>query len=190
MGQHNVSFYSDEQTARTCLDCAQQRAENLYVLNVSTVLELCVGPSLKQLESCYAQYDIQTTGNDIDARWKDYYPKGKWLIGDATKLPETNNFDAVVVAPPLSKGCSGRRLESLSLEQVTPSYYGFVQLQPKIVTVHVLPGRTLSLKDDRKQLHKFLNHLERQPKVKSVSVVPLKFKNKVTKYVDVYVVYK
>lgn len=87
-------------------------------------------------------------------------------------------------------GCSGRRLESLSLEQVTPSYYGFIQLQPKIVTVHVLPGRTLSLKDDRKQLYKFLSHLEAQPKVKSVSVVPLKFKNKVTKYVDVYVVYK
>lgn len=179
MGQHNVSFYSDEQTARTCLDCAQQRAENLYVLGVSTVLELCVGPSLKQLEASYAKYNIQTTGNDIDARWKDYYPKGKWLIGDATKLPETNGFDAVVVAPPLSIGCQGSRNTALSLHQVTPAYENFLNLTNKIV-VFVLPGKTLSIKEDKKQLHKFLSKLSHG----TYEVVPLK--RKVNKYIDIY----
>jgi len=189
MDTHNISFYDDESTARTCIDCAVQRAENLAVLDVKSVLELCVGPSLRQLEQAYKTHSVEVAGNDIDPRWKQYYPKGKWLIGDATKLSETSTYDAVVVAPPLSKGCSGKRNESLSLEQVTPNFYDFTSIRPKIVTVYVLPGRTLSVKDDRKQLHKFLKHLEQQKNIKEVSVVPLKFKNKVTKYVDVYTVF-
>lgn len=175
----NTSCYNNAQTANTCLECAKQRAENLAVLGVKTVLELCVGPSLKVLEQCYKQFGIKVTGNDIEERWQEYYPQGKWIIGDATKV-NTTGFDAVVVAPPLSKGCSGRREDSLSLDQVVPSYYDFENITSK-VACYVLPGRSLSLKDDRKQLYKFLTRFSKE----KVSVVPLK--NKVTKYVDVYV---
>jgi hypothetical protein len=175
----NLSTYKNEQTARTCLECASQRAENLSILGVKTVLELCVGPSLQDLEGEYSKHGIKVTGNDIDPRWKDYYPSGNWVIGDATKL-DTSGYDAVVVAPPLSKGCSGRREDSLSLDEVTPSYYSFLNTKSK-VTVFVLPGRTLSLKQDREQLHRFLAHLSGH-----VEIVPLK--KKVVKYLDVYVV--
>jgi len=119
---------------------------------------------------------IEVVGNDIDPRWKAYYPSGKWLVGDARYVP-TNGFDAIVVAPPLSVGCSGRREDSLSLEQVVPSYYEFLNFTR--LTVFVLPGRTLTLRDDRAQLHRFLSHLDGD-----VEVVPLV--DKVVKYVDVY----
>jgi hypothetical protein len=173
----NTSRFSNEKTANTCLSCAEQRAENLAVLGVKSVLELCVGPSLQVLEESYSKFGITVTGNDIDPRWKSFYPKGKWVIGDAT-IVDTSKFDAVVVAPPLSKFCSGRREDSLSLEQVTPSYYNFLNLKSNVV-VFVLPGRTLSLKEDRKQLYKFMASLKGK-----VELVPLK--NKVTKYIDLY----
>jgi hypothetical protein len=173
----NTSCYADTSTAKTCLACARQRAENLAVLGAKSVLELCVGPSLKTLEQCYSKHGISVTGNDIEARWEAFYPKGKWIIGDATKL-DCSSFDAVVVAPPLSKGCSGRREDSLSLDQVVPSYYDFNNINSRII-VYVLPGRTLSVKEDRKQMHKFISSLNGK-----VEVVPLK--NKVTKYVDLY----
>lgn len=160
------------------MDCALQRAENLAILGAKKVLELCVGPSLRDLEKAYKEFGINVTGNDIDPRWKTYYPDGKWMIGDATKL-ETYGFDAVVVAPPLSRGCSGRREDSLSLEEVMPSYYDFLNIKAPIV-VYVLSGRTLSVKEDRKQLHKFLANLSGK-----VELVPLR--KKVTKYLDIYV---
>jgi hypothetical protein len=155
-----------------------QRAENLAVLGVRRVLELCVGPSLRDLERAYAKFGIQTAGNDIDPRWQEYYPAGEWLIGDATQL-DIKGFDAVVVAPPLSKDCSGRREDALSLDQVTPSYYSFLDLKVP-VTAYVLPGRTLSVKEDRKQLYRFLSKLKGK-----VEVVPLR--KKVVKYLDIYV---
>jgi hypothetical protein len=177
----NISKYADHLTAHTCLPAAEQRAENLAILGVKSVLEMCVGPSLRDLEAVYAKYGITVTGNDIDSRWQDFYPKGKWLIGDARTLAETSTFDAVVVAPPLSKGCSGRRLDALSLEEVTPSYYDFLDLPSKIA-VYVLPGKTLSIRADRVQLHRFLKAVSdagRNPEA-----IPLR--NKVVKYVDVY----
>lgn len=175
---HNISVFSNELTANTCQVCAKQRAENLSILNVKSVLELCVGPSLKTLEKTYSAHDISVTGNDIDPRWKQYHPNGSWLIGDALDVAKKfgNKFDALVIAPPLSKGCSGRREDSLTIDEVYPKYEDFIGLAR--VMVYVLPGRSLSTKLDRDQLFKFLK------KLNNPSIVPLK--NKVTKYVDVY----
>lgn len=173
----NLSTFSNEETATTCEPCSLQRAENLSLLGVKTVLELCVGPSLKRLERAYKQFGITVTGNDIDPRWVKMHPTGKWVIGNATKL-NTREFDAVVVAPPLSKNCSGKREDSLSIEQVIPNYNQFFHLKNKIV-VFVLPGRTLSLKNDKEQLYRLISQLNGK-----VSIIPLK--DKVTKYVDLY----
>lgn len=179
----NISKYSDASTARTCLVCARQRAENLAVFGVKSVLELCVGPSLKTLEKVYNEVGIQVTGNDIDERWKKYYPEGRWLMGDARKLlfRHMYPFDAIVVAPPLSKNCSGKREDSLSIDQVVPTYYDFLDL-PAAVIAFVLPGRTLSIKEDRAQLHKLIAAVE--DRRMEAQIVPLK--NKVVKYVDLY----
>lgn len=173
----NVSIVSDDTTARTCVACAAQRAENLAALGVRRVLELCVGPSLRDLEAAYAAHEIAVVGNDIDARWKRYYPRGSWIVGDARSV-DVRGFDAVVVAPPLSRGCSGRREDSLSLDEVVPSYYDFVSMAAPLI-VFVLPGRTLSLRGDRSQLHRFLGSLSGR-----AEVVPLR--EKVVKYVDIY----
>lgn len=180
---NNVSEFSDSETASTQFSCALARAENLACLGVKTVLELCVGPSLKKLEEAYRRYGIDVVGNDIDPRWRDYYSKGKWLVGDAIRIAreQERKFDAIVVAPPLSRGCSGTREDSLSLEEVTPGYDNFLNLKSKI-TVYVLPGRTLSLKNDRIQLFKFLKKIEGK-----IELIPLKdSKGKVTKYLDIY----
>lgn len=178
----NISLYKDELTANTRLNCAKQRAENLAILlpRGGKVLEMCVGPSLQRLEKEYNKYGLSCVGNDIDARWQSYYPSGKWMIGDALDL-DVSGFDAIVFAPPLSVGCSGRREDSLSLEKVNPSYYEFLRRYSNYhgVKVMVLPGRTLSVKHDRDELHKLLYTLSKY------DVVPLK--DKVTKYVDIYV---
>lgn len=181
----NLSKYDSSQTAKTCLVCARQRAENLFVLGVKSVLELCVGPSLLDLEQCYRSHGITVYGNDIDSRWQRHYPQGNWLVGDARAIKNdvVAGFDAVVVAPPLSQGCSGKRQDSLSLNQVFPRYTDFFHLRNKVI-VFVLPGRTLSLKDDTKQLHEFISRLHFNYTSAKVSIVPLK--NKVTKYVDIY----
>jgi hypothetical protein len=174
----NLSVQNNEQTASTCFECCLQRAENLSIFGCKSVLELCVGPSLKFLEKAYHKYNIKVVGNDIDKRWQMFYPNGSWLIDDARNI-NTNGFDAVVVAPPLSRGCSGKREDSLSLEEVQPSYYDFLGLKNKVIT-YVLPGRTLSIKSDREQLFKFISKLHR-----NFQIVPLK--NKVVKYIDLYV---
>lgn len=183
---NNISKFSDLATANTCLSCAEQRAQNLASLGVKTVIELCVGPSLAVLESVYRKQNITVTGNDIDSRWKEYYPRGKWIIGDARKI-ETHAmraYDAAVVAPPLSSGCSGRREDALSLSQVQPAFESFLSL-PNKVHVYVLPGKTLSIRKDRSELYAFLNKIKSKYPNSLVEVIPLK--NKVTKYVDVYV---
>ena len=181
----NISKFTDHQTAHTCLACAKQRAENLSLFGVESVLELCVGPSLKDLEHCYAEFGMNVTGNDIDPRWKRFYPRGKWILGDAIAIGQRHgsSFDAVVIAPPLSKGCSGKREDALSVDEVTPSFYSFIGIPAKKVVTYVLPGKTLSLKRDRSELFKFLSKID---SVSEIHVVPLK--DKVTKYVDVYVV--
>lgn len=173
----NISKFSNEQTASTSYVCALQRAENLFILGCKNVLELCVGPSLRNLTKAYNKFGINVVGNDIDSRWEKYYPQGKWIINDARHI-DTGGFDAVVFAPPLSKGCSGNRNDALSLEDVYPSYYDFLNLQSKI-SVYVLPGKTLSLKNDRRQLHKFLSNFN------NYEIVPIK--NKINKYIDIYV---
>jgi hypothetical protein len=63
---------------------------------------------------------------------------------------------------------------------VTPSFYNFLDIKAPVVA-YVLPGRTLSVKQDRKQLHRFLSKLQGR-----VEVVPLR--KKVVKYLDIYVV--
>jgi len=172
----NISKFSNEQTANTSYICALQRAENLAILGCKTVLELCVGPSLKILELSYNKFGINVVGNDIDSRWRNYYLGGEWIIGDARKV-KTDNFDAAVFAPPLSKSCSGCREDALSLDEVFPSYYDFLNMKSKF-SVFVLPGKTLSIKKDREQLHKFLS------KLNNYEIFPIK--NKVNKYIDVY----
>lgn len=176
----NISKYSDLQTANTNLACAIQRAENLFILGSKKVLELCVGPSLQRLEAEYKKFGISCSSNDIDPRWKDFYPQGKWHIGDALSL-DVSEYDTLVFAPPLSQGCSGRREDSLSLDRVTPSYEDFLEAYKdfKGTKVLVLPGRTLSLRDDRNKLHKLLSGIEHY------DVVPLR--NKIVKYVDIYI---
>lgn len=173
----NLSTFSNQETATTCKICAIQRAENLAILGIKNVIELCVGPSLKTLEKAYNHFNISVTGNDIDKRWKIYYPKGSWIIGDARKI-DVSQFDGVVIAPPLSKNCSGKRLDALSLDEIIPSYYDFLHLKNKTV-VYVLPGKTLSIKEDRRQLYKLLKNFS------NYELIPLK--NKIIKYVDVYV---
>ncbi len=176
----NTSTTDDAGTARTKPRAAAQRAENLAVLGVRNVLELCVGPSLRELAAAYARVGIEATGNDIDPRWQRYYPEGRWLMGDACYV-DTAGFDAVVVAPPLTVGCSGRRDDALLLEAVVPSYYSFLRTKNP-VTVFVLHGRAMATYQDRVQLHRFLSKLHDTGG--TVEVVPLV--DKVTKYVDVY----
>lgn len=178
----NTSTVENSQTAKTRVSCAQQRAQNLFCLDSKRVLELCVGPSLKSLEEAYRAFGIEVTGNDIEERWQKFYPQGKWIIDDARNV-NTEGFDTVVFAPPLSKGCSGTREDSLSIDQVFPSYYDFLESKAKTLVL-VLPGRTLSVKDDRKQLHKLLGVMQATNKWKTLEIVPLV--DKVTKYVDIY----
>jgi hypothetical protein len=173
----NITVVSLAETASTRQTCALQRAENLASLGVKTVLELCVGPSLAGLEQAYSQFGIKVSGNDIDPCWQKYYPEGKWLMGDA-RMVDGSGFDAIVVAPPLSRGCTGKREDALSLEDVDPSYYDFLGLTNRVVTF-VLPGRTLSVQRDRSQLFRFLSYLPG-----NVEVIPLR--DKIVKYVDVY----
>lgn len=178
----NISMYKDDRTANTNLICARQRAENLFVLGSKKILELCVGPSLCRLENEYKKFGMTCYGNDIDSRWKDYYPGGKWIIGDALNINNINEFDTLVFAPPLSKGCSGRREDSLSLEYVNPSYYAFLERYKnfKGIKVLVLPGRTLSLRHDREMLYKLLATIESKYDI-------VELKNHCTKYVDIYI---
>lgn len=174
---YNISTFEDNKTANTKFICALQRAENLAILGCKNVLELCVGPSLKTLYEAYKKFDINVVGNDIDIRWKKFYPSGNWIIDDAKNI-DTSFFDATIFAPPLTKHCSGKREDSLSLTEVVPSYYDYLNLNSKY-SVYVLPGKTLSIKEDRKQLYKFLANFN------NYNIIPLK--NKVIKYIDIYV---
>lgn len=170
----------NEGTARTRLECAIQRAENLAILGAKRVLELCVGPSLSTLESAYSYHDIEVTGNDIDSRWVDYHPNGRWIIGDALDI-DWSGFDTIVFAPPLSEGCDGTRGSSLMIDQINPSYRAFMQRPHDGIRVMVLPARSFSTNEDRKQFYNLLNNLQ------EVDVVPLTAgARKVRKYVDVY----
>lgn len=182
----NLSVVEDNSTAFTNAECCLQRASNLKSLGSRKVLELCVGPSLATLESAYHQFGISVTGNDIDKRWKTFYEEGNWIIGDALSI-SYSGFDTIVFAPPLSKGCTGKREDSLQIEQVTPSYYEFLKrMQTEnedLLGVLVLPGRSISTYFDRVQFFKLMSKMYS---------LKLNFKHerltdgKITKYYDVY----
>lgn len=181
----NTSVVSDVRTAKTCLAVAQQRAEHLAILGIERVIELCVGPSLRTLEACYEEVGIRAAGNDIEERWKRFYPAGQWLVGDAMQIP-LDGFGAAVFAPPLSHGCTGTRKDALSINDVQPGYRRFLARKdlPEW-TVLVLPGRSLSTREDRTQFYSLMAHIERKAQV---HVAPMKGpKGRVTKYVDLYV---
>lgn len=176
---NNLSVLDDDMTARTSPEAALQRAENLAVLGARTVLELCAGPSLMVLERAYAQHGIYVVGNDIDQRWIDYYPKGSWVRGDALQV-DWSPFDAVVFAPPLSKGCTGKRDDALRVSEVVPRYEDFLSRPYRGWRVMVLPGRALATRDDRREVYDLIE--DRQ-----AEVVPLTSgRRKIRKYVDVY----
>jgi hypothetical protein len=183
----NTSKVSDDDTARTCEDAARQRAENLACLGAKTVLELCVGPSLEILEHYYNQVGIEVTGNDIDPRWETYYPQGNWMIGDCFSFhwydhtPPYDAFDAVVFAPPLSKGCTGKREDALSINEVFPRYIDFMRKPFKGIRCMVLPARTFATRQDRKEFFDLTFDLG------EIDVVPLTAgPRRIRKYVDVY----
>jgi hypothetical protein len=176
----NISTVSIDKTARTRLETARQRAEHLSLLGAKNVLELCVGPSLQTLEKAYKQLGIEVTGNDIEERYRSYYPRGKWIIGDACEI-DCKNFDAIVVAPPLSKGCSGKREDSLAIFDVAPKYESFINASNRIVAF-VLPGKTL--KCNKADLYKFISMLQTKDSSRKIEVIPLVLG--CTKYVDLY----
>lgn len=184
MTAYNVSLLPDALTAHTDPECARQRADNLAILGARSVLELCVGPSLRIMEEAYGRHGMTVTGNDIDARWIRHHPEGRWIIGDALTV-DPRGFDAVVFAPPLSHGCTGRRGDSLSVCQVTPGYRDFMtslrrRSYPGQV-VMVLPARALAPGYDSTETYDLLAQIGHH------EVVPLYAgRRRIRKYVDVY----
>lgn len=183
----NTSIVHDDITARTNPDAAEQRAANLASFGCKKVLELCVGPSLKTLEQHYAQHKIVVTGNDIEQRWQSYYPQGKWIIGNALKIPY-GNYDGIVFAPPLSTGCTGKREDALMIDQVFPRYTDFLERacfsDAKVYTM-VCPARSIATSRDRSQLFNLVNRIS--IKQFRFDIVELKTKKRnIVKYVDIY----
>lgn len=184
----NISEVENEITARTCVDVCNQRAENLAILGVKNVIELCCGPSLRTLEQSYLRHGISCSGNDIQSRWASYYREGKWLIGDCFKVPY-EGFDGIVFAPPLSKGCTGRREDSLRIEEVFPRYRDFllnVSTTKAKAFVLVLPARSWATKQDREQFFNLMAYI-RSLGLNPDAVAMTSGKRKITKYIDIYV---
>ena len=182
----NLSAFADDETASTREECARQRMEHLSILGAKTSIELCVGPSLKVLDRFGSEVGIQVTGNDIDPRWKRRYTEGRWILGDALSV-NYDPFDAVVFAPPLSRGCSGKREDALQIEDVLPTYDSFLAgaSATRKILVLVLPGRSLSTARDREQLFKLLaliSSLGLRPEMVPLTSGP----KRLTKYVDLY----
>lgn len=181
----NTSILSDDETARTDPECALQRAENLAVLGVRSVLELCAGPSLRTLEEAYARHGISVVGNDIDPRWARYHHQGRWEIGDALSI-DPSPFDAVVFAPPVTRGCTGRRADALRIGEVEPGYDRFLLSMTGWgydgTIVMVLPARSIATSEDRREFHGLVDSLG-----VPYEVVPLHAeRRRIRKYVDVY----
>lgn len=187
----NLSTLDDQSTARTDPEAALQRAENLAVLGARSVLELCCGPSLRVLEAAYARHGITCVGNDIQRRWREYYPQGQWTMGDAMLIEwqhslhgpgDIRQFDAVVFAPPVTIGCTGKREDALEINDVYPRYSDFLARPFSGIKVMVLPARALATRYDRKQMYGLIGD-------RTVEVVPLTSgRRRIRKYVDVYLV--
>ncbi len=184
----NLSTTTDHATARTCVECAAQRAEYIARLGVKRVLELCVGPSLRDLVEAYAVHGIQVTGNDIDERWREYYPDGSWLMGDALELPYAG-FDVVVFAPPLTRGCTGTREDSLRTDEVQPPYRSFIdRLAASTIGVLVLPGRAMATRRDRAATHELLGRIDHST-YHTPTVIPLVAgRRQIVKYHDIVLI--
>ncbi len=181
----NVSTVADSATATTHTKAAAQRAEHLAILGVGKVLELCVGPSLKTLQQQYAAHNIHCVGNDIDRRWEKYYKAGQWRIGDCLSVDWTG-VDAVVFAPPLSRGCSGTREDALRVSEVFPAYTAFLQEWSRRgpdTAVLVLPARSLATQQDRREYRQLLYLLS---EMGICSVEPVELVVGCRKYVDLY----
>ncbi|MHB8407820.1 MAG: hypothetical protein ACYDHY_06855 [Acidiferrobacterales bacterium] len=181
----NTSVLSDDETARTEPEVAIRRAENLAILGVKSVLELCVGPSLKVLQAAYFDQGITCCGNDFEKRWQEYYPKGHWRIGDALAIPWDR--EAVVFAPPVSRGCTGRRVDSLRIWEVKPSYSDFLKRFKEDcckTAVLVLPARSLATRFDRKDLYRLLARAGECGKVELYE--QLCGRRCIRKYVEIY----
>jgi len=177
----NTTTVAEVETASTDPRCALQRAENLAILGTRSVLELCVGPSLRVLERAYASLGIHVVGNDIDRRWIEYYPRGEWIHGHAFEA-DWSPFDTVVFAPPLSRGCSGTREDSLRVDEVYPSYEEFMAVPFVGLRCMVLPARSLSTSLDRTEFNRLLSLIPGH-----YDVVPLTAGDRgIRKYVDVY----
>lgn len=177
----NLSRLSDDETARTDPECASQRAENLAVLGVRSVLELCVGPSLRVLEEAYARHGIVAHGNDLDRRWVRYHPGGRWVVGDALEVDWTP-YDAVVFAPPVTRGCTGRRADALRIDQVLPGYREFMARPYSGYRVMVLPARSIATSEDRREYYALLSAIS----VPYDAVPLVAERRRIRKYVDVY----
>jgi len=187
----NTSVVGDAQTAHTVQDVADARAHTLARLGVKNIVELCVGPSLRVLEHAYRTHGIQCWGNDIDERWRAFYPGGRWIIGDCFTISWPEETDAVVFAPPLSRGCTGCRDDALMIDQVVPRYVDFIRaLAGKNVNfaVLVLPARSLATKQDRSQLAKLEQHLLDSPGVTQVTRREARSgRRQIRKYVELFV---
>jgi hypothetical protein len=196
----NLSLVSDEDTASTKLEIAWQRAENLFCMGVKSVLELCVGPSFDVLWDAYNAHEITALGNDVDPRWQGEWSDMVWITGDCLHIHWPTS--AVVFAPPLSKGCTGIRGDSLLINNVTPTYIEFLQewrrrinvsqlqshwsYRPPAIGVLVLPGRSLSTKEDRSQLHRLYSYILN---LGFDSVEMIEMIDGCRKYVDIYIQY-
>lgn len=181
----NLSKFSTDATARTRPTCALQRLQNLVCLGSEKVLELCVGHSLEVFDEAAKKLGIEVTGNDFDSQWKSFYPTGRWIMGDAIGI-SWEGFDSVVFAPPLSRGCSGTRADSLMINQVSPGYDKFLSralVETPRVAVLVLPARSLATRQDRDEYYKLLA-ATRQVWL-NVEPIPL-VADVIRKYVDVY----
>lgn len=177
----NLSIVSDDRTARTDPEVAFQRAYNLAVLGAKTVMELCAGPSAEVLDEAYFQNGIYPYMNDIDPRWKRYWPNSQWEIGDALQI-DWQPYDALVFAPPLSYGCTGRRTDALRIEEVFPRYVDFLQRPYHGIRVLVLPARAIATGRDRQELYSLIGGLSK------AEVVPMTAgRRNIRKYVDVYI---
>ena len=188
--EFNISNFQDNLTASTNITSAKLRAENLYSLGAKEVLELCVGPSFEILKKAYETYGINFFGNDIENRWKKYYPDSSWFIEDCTKL-DFSQFQSVVFAPPLSVGCSGKREDSFRINQVNPNYY-FFPFSSKLpeISVLVLPARSLSSKLDRGEFFKFYSFLVKKFSNKNIEVFQSGIQKShrfIRKYLEIYI---
>lgn len=177
----NTTIVPLDETARTCSEACSQRAASMWNKKVEKVMELCVGPSLKMLNLFYSYWDITCFGNDIDYRWKEAYPEGNWVIGDYKDV-YLGHMDAVVFGPPLSRGCTGKREDSLMIDWVEPRYEDFIEhtKNSHFWKVMVLPGRSLSTREDRNMFYKLMSKLDNP-------VIEMRTGKKrgITKYIDV-----